>query len=69
MATTKRTVEILLSDDEVKQALAAEARRLLGNEDLVLDSVSYVIEERGGDPLDRLPGVPTVTGVTVTFKR
>ena len=28
--------------------------------------VTYVMEEVGGDPMDRFPGVPTVTKVRVT---
>jgi hypothetical protein len=30
--------------------------------------VQYRIEERGGDPMDRFPGTPTVISVNVTVK-
>jgi hypothetical protein len=31
-------------------------------------SVNYVIEEVGGDPMDRYPGTDTVTKIRVTVK-
>ena len=49
--------------DEMKALIAQDLRV---NVDRV--TVEYVIQEVGGDPMDRFPGHKQVTGVRVTVK-
>ena len=59
----EKQVTYHLSPDEVKEVLTdyLEAR----GKDV---SVHFKIEEVGGDPMDRYPGVDTVTDIQVTVK-
>jgi hypothetical protein len=54
----KRTVT--LTADEVNKIILDHIGAKDGN-------VNYVIEEVGGDPMDRFPGTDTVTKVRVTY--
>ncbi len=56
-------VTYTLSPDEIKEILTDYLEVRGKNVD-----VRFHIEERGGDPMDRYPGTPTVIEVNVTVK-
>lgn len=57
----------------VTYEIAPDAVKQLIAKDLIVPpetiDVHYVIQEVGGDPLDRYPGTPTVTKIRVTVKK
>lgn len=52
-----------LSPDEIKEILT-DYLEVRGKD----VNVRFNIQERGGDPMDRFPGTPTVVEVNVTVK-
>lgn len=61
MATTKTTTVVEYPVDEFKSLLK---ERVFGGKEI---AVEFVIQEVGGDPMDRFPGHDTVTRVRVSF--
>ena len=62
MNIVAKTTEYEFTLDDVKQLFAAEL-----NAKPETLNVRYVIEEVGGDPMDRYPGTNTVTKIKVTM--
>ena len=59
LVSNKLTYEF--SPDEIKKLIATELKV-----DVNKVSVDYLLQEVNGDPLDRFPGVLTVTKIRVT---
>ena len=68
MAQVVSSIDIKLSADEAKQAIAEAIKDQLPP-GFKVKAISFKIEEVGGDPMDRYPGTDTVTGVTVSAEK
>ena len=61
MATTKTTTVVEYPVDEFRSLLK---EKVFGGKEIAVD---FVIQEVGGDPLDRFPGHDGVTRVRISF--
>jgi len=62
LTSSKETFEFSL--EEIKKLITKDLEK-----DPEKISVNYVIQEVGGDPMDRYPGVKTVTKIQVTVNK
>ena len=61
----EENITIKLTDDDVKEILM-EHLKAKGYD---TKKVYFKIEERGGDPMDRFPGNPTLVGIHIDAKK